>query len=247
MKTRLLLLTLIFGFSARADEVTIPIDDGSGAAQGIVVKTGAVQDSSLRQLGIALGCPFAGCVAYEIRGYGRLFGDLLSGRVVVRLQFDIGGLCKKVPSQWSDVAETHLSLTPSADAFHLEEASGCTIDIIKVSLLSAKSGEKVITQSEPPSVDFTDQLKALQAKRDAESARQRQAVAARNRRDAEVAARLAKTKAEEDARAAEERRKITAACKAIYDATIDKKVRDLTVREEEQVRACQATGLYPPR
>jgi len=32
----------------------------------------------------------------------------------------------------------------------------------------------------------------------------------------------------------------------IYESTIDKKVRDLTVREEQQVKACQAFALYPP-
>ena len=39
-------------------------------------------------------------------------------------------------------------------------------------------------------------------------------------------------KAEEDAKAAEERRKVRVGCAAVYQATIDKKVKDLTVREE---------------
>lgn len=45
---------------------------------------------------------------------------------------------------------------------------------------------------------------------------------------------------------AEEQGKVRAACRQVYDKTADKKVGDLTVREEQQVRACQALGLYPP-
>jgi hypothetical protein len=33
----------------------------------------------------------------------------------------------------------------------------------------------------------------------------------------------------------------------IYHTTIDKKRRDLTVREEEQVKICQSLHLYPPQ
>lgn len=46
---------------------------------------------------------------------------------------------------------------------------------------------------------------------------------------------------------AEEQAKVRAACQQAYNKTADKKVADLTVREEQQVRACQALGLYPPR
>jgi hypothetical protein len=58
---------------------------------------------------------------------------------------------------------------------------------------------------------------------------------------------LEKERAVEAVRAAEERRKLRANCTIIYQNTIDKKVKDLTVREEQQVRACQVLGLYPPR
>ena len=52
---------------------------------------------------------------------------------------------------------------------------------------------------------------------------------------------------EEEAKAAEERRKVRAACSGIYQNTVEKKIKDLTVGEEQRVRACQALGLYPPR
>lgn len=42
-------------------------------------------------------------------------------------------------------------------------------------------------------------------------------------------------------------RNIRAACSAIYKNTADKKIRDLTVKEEQQVRNCQTLGLYPPQ
>ena len=58
---------------------------------------------------------------------------------------------------------------------------------------------------------------------------------------------LAKERAAEEARASEERRKIRDACGLIYKNTADKKVGDVTVKEEQQVRACQALGLYPPQ
>ena len=38
-----------------------------------------------------------------------------------------------------------------------------------------------------------------------------------------------------------------ATCGAVYRKASDKKVSDLTVKEEQQVRACQALGLYPPQ
>ena len=67
------------------------------------------------------------------------------------------------------------------------------------------------------------------------------------RKNAELKLRQEKAKAEGDAQAAEERRKVRAACTEIYQRTADKKIRDLTVREEQQVRSCQGLGLYPPQ
>lgn len=36
-------------------------------------------------------------------------------------------------------------------------------------------------------------------------------------------------------------------CKSIYDATIDKKMSDQTMREAETVKRCQSMGQYPPK
>ena len=81
----------------------------------------------------------------------------------------------------------------------------------------------------------------------AEAARRKRLAEEQKKKDAELNTRLAKYRAEKEAADAEERRVLRANCTVIYQSTIDKKVKDLTVREEQQVRACQVLGLYPPR
>ena len=82
-----------------------------------------------------------------------------------------------------------------------------------------------------------------------EAARAKKAMAEaalREKQNAEIAARAAKLRAEKAAQAAAERERSRIACASLYWATADKKIKDLTVREEQQVRACQALGLYAP-
>jgi hypothetical protein len=62
------------------------------------------------------------------------------------------------------------------------------------------------------------------------------------RRKKEAAEASAAAKAEDA-----ERRKLRATCAAVYQNTADKRMGDLTVKEDQQVKACQALGLYPPR
>jgi hypothetical protein len=80
-----------------------------------------------------------------------------------------------------------------------------------------------------------------------EAARRKRLAAQQKRKQAEADARYAKMKAEENAKASEEQRRVRAACTVVYQSTIDKKVKDLTVREEQQVRSCQTLGLYLPQ
>jgi hypothetical protein len=68
-----------------------------------------------------------------------------------------------------------------------------------------------------------------------------QLVAEQKRNQGLADIRYAKAKAAEDAA---EKARIRAACATIYRNTADMKVKDLTVKEEQQVRACQALGLY---
>ena len=88
-----------------------------------------------------------------------------------------------------------------------------------------------------------DQRKATeaQAKKDsAEAARRRRLAAARKNKEEEE-------RACRDGIMANEAAKIRVACKVTYKGTADKKIGDLTVKESQQVQACQALGLYPPR
>ena len=141
------------------------------------------------------------------------------------------------------------------------KVDGCKTEIIKASLRLAENSKTRIDGVTGERVDLEKQLQELKAKQDAEAAgraeaqakedeaeaaRRKRLTAEQKRKQAEVDARYAKMKAEEDAKAAEERRKLRAACTVIFQSTADKKVKDLTVREEQQVRACQALGLYPP-
>lgn len=81
----------------------------------------------------------------------------------------------------------------------------------------------------------------------AEAARRRRLADEKRLKDAEQDALRAKATAAEEAKAAAERRQLQDACVLIYKNTVNKKVGDLTVREEQQVRTCQALDLYPPR
>jgi len=85
-------------------------------------------------------------------------------------------------------------------------------------------------------VELTKESKALQAKRNAAEAQRRKKK--QEEREAEQSARIAENEAE--------RTRLRNKCAQIYDKTADKKISDLTVRESQQVQACQAAGLYPP-
>lgn len=91
-----------------------------------------------------------------------------------------------------------------------------------------------------------EDAKKQAAEQAAEDARQKRLAAEQKRKQAEADAQLAKLKAQEDAAKAEELRRTAAACKLVYKNTIDKKINDLTVREDGQVQACRALGLYAP-
>lgn len=64
---------------------------------------------------------------------------------------------------------------------------------------------------------------------------------------AKAEAAAAKAEAAAASAADTERRRVRAACAAVYQNTADKRMGDLTVKEDQQVKACQALGLYPPR
>ena len=96
-----------------------------------------------------------------------------------------------------------------------------------------------------------DAEEAAEAEREAkktaaEATRRKRWAAEREKRAAEERARETKIRAEREARAAEERARLRAACSLIYKRVADKRMSDLTVKEAQQVRACEAQNLYSP-
>ena len=136
---------------------------------------------------------------------------------------------------------------------------GCKVETISATLIGAENSkiridgvtgqrtdlEKQRADEEAAEAEQQRTAAEEQAKKDAaETARQKRLAEERRKKQAAEDARYAKAQAEQHAREADERRKIQAACRAIFQNTVDKKIKDLTVREEQQVRSCQALGLY---
>jgi hypothetical protein len=149
---------------------------------------------------------------------------------------------------------------------HIDRVTGERVDLEKqLQELKAKRDAEAAVKAEVQRRAAEEELKAAEAeakmeaaeaaaqaeaqakKQAAEAARQKRLAAEEKRKDAERDALISKYRAEQEAAAAEERRKIRAACAAIYKSTADMKIKDLTVKEEQQVRACQALGLYRPQ
>jgi hypothetical protein len=263
---RFLVVAALFGAAMCAQDVTLPLDDGT-----ILIRAEFIHQNQFGD--------FVPGLELKIKN------QTSSAWRTIELRFDIGGLCNGEPRRWTlpvttslGWAEDHQVVKEYKDLVItlLGKVDGCKTEIIKASLLVAENSKVRLYPITGERVDLEKLLQDFKAERDAEVARALEADAARaeqERRAAEVQARkdiaeaarrkrmaaeqkqrqveadarYAKIKAEDDAKAAEERRKIRAACTTIYQTTIDKKVRDLAVREEQQVRACQALSLYPPQ
>jgi hypothetical protein len=77
-----------------------------------------------------------------------------------------------------------------------------------------------------------------------EFARKKRTAAAQKKKQDEQNAKLVKIVEDLAAREAEERRKARETCAAVYKATANKKIADVTVKEAQQIQSCQALGLY---
>lgn len=153
----------------------------------------------------------------------------------------------------------------------LGEMNGCSVKDIRAKLIFAdnanwritKTGERIDKEARRREIEAdrkaAESERAAQVERERieaenaakkvalESARQKQLAAERKKNEAEAQAAYERTRAADEVKAAEERRRIRTACTVIYQSTANKKVANLTVKEEQQVRACQTLGLYPPR
>jgi hypothetical protein len=263
---RLLLLAFFFGSVMHAvDDITIPLQDGSIVIRPQFIRVSEfgsfVPELSFR-IQNRTSCPWVTIkLQFDIGGLCNGEPRQWSIPAVTSL-----GWWEKGPFS-NEYKNTVISLIGKVD--------GCATEIIRASLVSAESPAYGGCQKlridgvagEP--IDLGRQLQDIKTKREAEeaasaeqeriaaeaqakkdaaeAARRKRAAAERKKKEAEAQARYAKTQAEEQARAAEERTKIRAACALIYKNTADMKIKDLTVKEEQQVRACQALGLYPPQ
>jgi hypothetical protein len=252
------------------DDITLPLDDGS-----IVVGADFHETTELAYKIVYPDIPVYDLV-YRIKNQTssrwrivRLrfdFGGLCAGKpkqwsipiTVSPLAYNKDSQSFETGTQAVSSSPKEIELGGKVAVTLPENVKGCSVEIVKAVLLSAESEKTTIADTNTEPLDLSNQLKAIQAPRDvesreqakkdaAEAARQKRLAAERGKKEAGDQARYAKAKAEADAKAAEERQKLRAACSAIYYSTADKKMMDLTVKEEQQVRGCQALGLYPPQ
>ena len=163
---------------------TIPLGDIDGVPQGL---TGQV---TVRP------CPMGladnptkvngSCLEYNLQRYGTI--GLFHTPHEVKLRFDIGGLCLNKPTQWSEITKDEFGFSTS-NGFRLEDAQECTVELVEVSLASDGL----------PEIDFTDQLKSVQAKRDVEGAA-RKTASGRSEKSQERAGDKGRRRASEDPR-----------------------------------------------
>lgn len=75
-------------------------------------------------------------------------------------------------------------------------------------------------------------------------AAEEEAESSRRRAEAKAAAEAKRLNDQYDARQRQKRAELARACRAIYQATISKRVVELTVREADQISACKTLGMY---
>jgi hypothetical protein len=225
----------------RTEDITLPVDDGSILIRAQFIRVNEL-GSYIPELAL------------------KLKNQTSSSWRTLELQFDIGGLCNGEPRQWTVPVATSLGWAEDHSVGKdytnyviplVGKVDGCKTEIIRASLILAESQNTRIEGVRGERIDLQRQLQDIEQKHEAEAAAQ-----AEEKRKADRAAEAqAEVQAKKDAaeaarrkaRTAEERRRIRAACSTIYQSTIDKKVQDLTVREEQQVRACRALDMYSPQ
>ena len=244
MLIRVLALAAWFGAATYADDITIPLDGGR-----LVIRDAQF----IRLNSYGLDIPELSFL---------MTNETSSAWLAIRLKFDIGGICNFEVHHWSFTADVAIGYLPDRPVIKtyaetiiplMRKVDGCKTVTIKASLVIAENSKVRINgvTGERVHLSKKEERRNTTAQREAEAARQKRLVAERDARiakdRADADAKAAKDRWDADAKAAEEKRRLRANCMVIYQNTIDRKVKDLTVREEEQVRACQVLGLYPPR
>ena len=228
MLIRVIAVAVLFGAAMYGEDITIPLEGGN-----ILVKNDSYSkyDSLLDltryqwQFTIVNNTSDGWDLKLRLDGSTQCDGQTVFLNRIIKISLRQGASSK--------VAEGHEQQVHGKDG-------GCVISKFDASLLTAENNDLRINLVSGERIDLKKQRELAaeaQAKQDAiEEARQRRIASEQKKKNVEL-----------NAAKAEEMRKLRANCTTIYQNTIDKKVRDLTVREEEQVRACQVLGLYPPR
>ena len=228
-----LLLSPSFGATdAYRTDVTIPLEAGS-----IVVRDIRLSETEARGID-----NWDLAMSFALENHTSTSWDSLD------LEFKIGTICAGETRQWTyvfhsgplPVKATHANADREV-IVTLPKKPNCEMAIAKGRMLRAANATQRIEGSSSEIGDLTQEIQSIQGKR--EAARAAAAIAAR-RKQAEDDAHYAKAKAAADAKFTEERAATRAACSLIYDKTVDRKVSDLTVRETQQVQACQMLGFY---
>ncbi len=234
-----LIVAALFVAATYPDDITLPLRDGN-----IVIRAQFIRPDGVPEL------------AVKIKNQPR------SSWRTLKLQFDMGGLCNGEARQWTvpvvtslGWAEDHQIVTAYTDTVSslIGKVDGCKTEIINARLLFAENSKARIEGVSGDRVDLERQLRELKAKREAEAAAQaeeeRRAAEAQAKKEAAEAARRKRLAAEQKKRETELNGRLArerAVCAVIYRNTANKKVSDLTVDEEQKVRACQALGMYRP-
>lgn len=224
-------LVLLTVMATAADEITIPLEGGS-----IVLR-----DMDLIQRGIVGQHLFPELQFTVINQTSDRWDKLI-------LNFTIKGSCNGEPREWSENVSLSLDWMASGPLpshrsqllYSLQDKmDGCLADNFAAKLLLAQNSKVRIDLVTNERLDYEEARREAAAKRARQQALEVKRKAAGN-------ARKKRLVEEEERRAAERRLKVRLVCQLLYTVTHDKKIADLTVEEEQKVRACQLLGLYPP-
>jgi len=270
---RLVLLVASFSAVAYGDDITIPLGEGSILIQGArfirqslagggslvpELSFTVINQTSSPWKAVKLQFDMGGICNGEPRRWSRIvvlvLGWMSGTQWTKEYKETIIPLVGRVDECRTEIIRARL-LQADNWSVHIDGVTGEQVDFEKqLREIEQRREAEAAARAEQERIAAEEQAKkdaataTAQAKKEAaEEARRKRLAAEQEKKDADAKARYAKIKSEEDAKAAAERAKVRAACALIYKNTIDKKINDLTVREEQQVRACQVLGLYPPQ
>jgi hypothetical protein len=229
---RVLAVAALYGAAMYGEDITIPFEGGSILIQNTSYnRYDSLLDLTRSQVrfNVVNNTPDGWDMKLQFDGSLQCGGQAKVLSLTEKVSLRLGG--SKI------VADGPEKNTPGKD-------SGCVLQEFNASILTAENRKFRINVATGERIDLEKQRELAaeaQAKREAiEEAHQKRLAAEQKKKNDALAAQKAAQKAEE-------MRKIRDNCTTIYQNTVDKKVKDLTVGEEQQVRACQALGLYPPR